>query len=820
MKRKTSVLVIFIGTIVALAFHLVAIAAIDAPHNEANNISCGNCHGQGLLQSPFWGGVMSFDELCQYCHTASSCPLPEITGPQGMTHTDSNGDALAECRTCHDPHYQKQKNYKNTDASNLYLATGTITGCADNGDGTSTLTYSLITYKTGWDAAKIIGKTDTCRSAIIFPNVGKLGYNYPVTGINELDKEITVKGNATPLYQYIDSSTFAIMYGQFIKDSINDRAVKFFDKTGPNSYGDGDTIYDGICEVCHTLTDHYRNDGGGGDQNHSNVGGADGTNCISCHNHVDGLVHGGGSGTGCEACHGHEDGWLGGDYSGTTLSHSTHTENDDDDVKGPFMVCSNCHDTNNYPSFTDVQDISDTQVCDTCHSPGGSFNGLVSQGGSIGGKTNWTDGVYQVDGNLASNKEKWCAGCHDDAPAVVSGNTAPDICGDNSTYGFYLGAHGNGTYGVDHNSRSYNRGECVNCHASNNISATSSHGGQLFEENNEDCFKCHTDTSSYQTGGLVNRSYSYRAGGYADTLDDIQEAFSFTAPATSHNLGDILTFITGNWGYTSDSNPCAACHNPHIAIGDPANAPNSRKTSGTRGYSPVSRPSLHSKDTSVWGLWGDVATERTNTYASSLGGIYQAPNAASGYEPDGSSTQDGSNLADFNTVCTDCHDNTNDITSTPLGGTLEKFKWDIEKHGGGSATDDSFGTDVKTPYQETQLGNYVLTCTDCHEPHGSPNNYLVRKQVNNGEVTVTQYGAGSGPQGKLVKEWLYLCERCHHNLRSDSVHIHPLDVIGDSEADCITCHSPPGTFPNCKDCHFHGNNLIYGTPYKNNEQLF
>jgi hypothetical protein len=307
MNRKTKILMVFIGSIVALAFHFSAIAAVDAPHNEANNIGCGSCHAEGLLQS--WGGSMSIDELCQYCHTASSCPLPEITGPQGKTHIDSGGSAIAECRTCHNPHYQKQKNYKNTDASKLYLATGTITGYVYNGDGTSTLAYSSITYKNGWDAVKVVGKTDTCRHTILFPNLGKLGYSYPVIGIDEGAQEITVKGDTTPVYQYISSSTFAMIYGQLIEATINGRAVKFFDKAGPNSFADGDVIYDGVCEVCHTLTDHYRNDGGGGDQNHSNVGGADGTDCISCHDHVDGLTHGSGSGTGCEECHGHDSGY-------------------------------------------------------------------------------------------------------------------------------------------------------------------------------------------------------------------------------------------------------------------------------------------------------------------------------------------------------------------------------------------------------------------------------------------------------------------------------------------------------------------------------
>ena len=45
----------------------------------------------------------------------------------------------------------------------------------------------------------------------------------------------------------------------------------------------------------------------------------------------------------CNVCHGHDDGWGGNNYYGTTITHSTHTENDADDLKGPFVSCSNCH---------------------------------------------------------------------------------------------------------------------------------------------------------------------------------------------------------------------------------------------------------------------------------------------------------------------------------------------------------------------------------------------------------------------------------------------------------------------------------------------
>ncbi|MEW6418622.1 MAG: hypothetical protein AB1480_10935, partial [Nitrospirota bacterium] len=79
----------------------------------------------------------------------------------------------------------------------------------------------------------------------------------------------------------------AAMYGQYIKDIIDlsgtSKTVKFFDQTGTNSFADGDTTYNGVCEVCHTQTTHFQNTGGGSDQLHANVGGAGGTNCISCH---------------------------------------------------------------------------------------------------------------------------------------------------------------------------------------------------------------------------------------------------------------------------------------------------------------------------------------------------------------------------------------------------------------------------------------------------------------------------------------------------------------------------------------------------------
>lgn len=57
------------------------------------------------------------------------------------------------------------------------------------------------------------------------------------------------------------------------------KSVVFLATTGPNSFADGDSTYDGICEVCHTTTAHHRNNASG---DHSHYAGQ---NCLGCHAH-------------------------------------------------------------------------------------------------------------------------------------------------------------------------------------------------------------------------------------------------------------------------------------------------------------------------------------------------------------------------------------------------------------------------------------------------------------------------------------------------------------------------------------------------------
>ncbi|MDY6951897.1 MAG: Ig-like domain-containing protein [Thermodesulfobacteriota bacterium] len=202
------------------------------------------------------------------------------------------------------------------------------------------------------------------------------------------------------------------------------------------------TVDDGVCDVCHTsLGSAHPDTNHAGNHNQGNTG----NSCMgpACHSHAASFAHG--RGEGCEECHGHDAGYGGATGGkGTYMSHSTHTENDSDDLMGPDITCADCHDTNAYPSFNDGQDLANTTICDDCHSQGGSYDGLAMA------KGNWEDAVYEADGTtLQSGKDLWCATCHDEEPAEIYDVSAPMVIGDENAatrygtgYGFYRTGHG------------------------------------------------------------------------------------------------------------------------------------------------------------------------------------------------------------------------------------------------------------------------------------------------------------------------------------------------------------------------------------------
>jgi hypothetical protein len=126
-----------------------------------------------------------------------------------------------------------------------------------------------------------------------------------IPNIVHTDSIYTIQGNTSDTITTVQPMDMGkIQVGRDFKVvgiKTGDKPVKFFSNTGTNSFADGDTTYDGICEVCHTLTDHFRNDGTGPDQDHTSQGpSVPGTNCTACHSHVEGFK---GAGD-CVDCHG------------------------------------------------------------------------------------------------------------------------------------------------------------------------------------------------------------------------------------------------------------------------------------------------------------------------------------------------------------------------------------------------------------------------------------------------------------------------------------------------------------------------------------
>ncbi len=427
------------------------------------------------------------------------------------------------------------------------------------------------------------------------------------------------------------------------------------------------------------------------------------------------------------------------------------------------------------------------------------------------------------------------------------------ICPEKAYCGKYLdSAHGNTTYGVNRTSIAafgYSRGNCAHCHEQHGMiggTEPAPVGGpsayelladnfsgitlKPYSQSDNVCFYCHIGTGTLQTTSFSNFNYSITFGGNPDSLpNNIFEAFN---SLSYHNLYDVYRFITGLSGtktftsFPSGSNPCSGCHNVHIAKKSCGKPPLSNSYDATK--SAISKPSDHNN------LWGDDSSEKMNPNFTTN---YQSPywyNSVTTYEPANNTTSDGTNLPDYNTFCTDCHNSTNSIYSTTLGRNLRTINWNVEKHGKGNA---DVAISMKNPYG-TALGK-VLSCTDCHEPHGSSNLMLIRTEVNGtnlGSITTmdpfvppscsTPYSNYDTLKSNSISN---LCNKCHKddydfNTSCQNDHwyiVHHDSLAGDpfyTSGGCGNCHNSgqwgectsTRTAINCNCCHYHGSTYTYG----------
>lgn len=161
---------------------------------------------------------------------------------------------------------------------------------------------------------------------------------------------------------------------------------------------------DGICEVCHTKTSHYRNDASGGDHNHNRN-----SRCVNCHQHMKGFAS-----TGCDGCHKappavgkhlkhDETGNVPSSYTDATL-HST-----DNQYGFPCVKCHSGTHTNDTHSGT----ISDPYRVEVLFdsttdpkNPSGSYiqkyPDAVDQGNDPTKYFSWTQSIAGADGTCSN----------------------------------------------------------------------------------------------------------------------------------------------------------------------------------------------------------------------------------------------------------------------------------------------------------------------------------------------------------------------------------------------------------------------------------
>ena len=324
---------------------------------------------------------------------------------------------------------------------------------------------------------------------------------------------------------------------RWVRASINSRTVKFVkfstsDSPNPGvadgTLADGvDTKLDGACEVCHTTTKYHTNTGDG--KNHF-----DGTNCTTCHPHF------------LDDINNYFEPRFVGNQSHFT--HFTDPKGPQFQIKRPSDFCTYyCHSTSDFSLFKDGQPKATTTVCNPCHSKGGAFDGVADA--VIGAKPNWEDAIYDCGTSacppntwpyhLKNGKENWCAGCHDAGTSAVDGVSAPNVMGDNSTYGYNVSGHGR-------NPQNYIR--CDDCHDT----------VAVHTDGNARTYSASASPRNYQSG------YRLLFGMDIPRTDYAWGQNAFDLCMQCHSYGDLTGLTTSNFREDRNSPAERNLHNYHI----------------------------------------------------------------------------------------------------------------------------------------------------------------------------------------------------------------------------------------------------------------
>lgn len=562
---------------------------------------------------------------------------------------------------------------------------------------------------------------------------------------------------------------------------------------------------DGICEVCHTQTNHYRNDNSGGDHSHNA-----GTRCIGCHPHSSGFSAGGGESEGGVNCSGCHPGiWQG--MNGAVAKTSRHSIGNVAGVNDAFA--DSAVSWGDPLSSVAVGDRSCVNMCHQDHvhnDVGGTTHDFnvhedastnatrqVTRGGGgviVGGSP------ARTDFNGGASNGGLCVSCHRNS---VSG-TRPPVDGgafDASAHDFISNSVGATTYDWTytlHDGSTFDR-NCTKCHAEDSAPDESAipFSAVHFSDNplllsgtvnpagapaSFQCYACHgDDTTGSDLSGKDIASQIAKTYSHPSDDDSVHDSVA------EHQNAAFGNELDGVARHAS----CLDCHNTHeVKAGTHA-------TPGNRAGPPLE------------GAWGAQLSSNPGFWAAPTAGNFTKKTIIAGTDVEA-------------TLCFKCHSSYyGTLPNSPSGGyqetdTAREFNpnnvgnwapsWSSGETAGSfhpvlASAGNNLGatSNIKSPWTRTSL----MTCSDCHEsnstadpngPHGSTAGFMLKGPNTLWNANLASSSSGM-PNGTF-------CINCHNQNFSNSRFAGEKDHTYDKHRDfegqaisCFNCHSaiPHGT---------------------------
>ncbi|MGA2192043.1 MAG: CxxxxCH/CxxCH domain-containing protein [Nitrospirota bacterium] len=433
-----------------------------------------------------------------------------------------------------------------------------------------------------------------CHSASVgAPSWSKKSGNWAKNEVTHSTREMQKAGYATQRGNFVTQCTdchdphqtwngrFAIgtngyMVSPLATYSGNSYAVTFTARSGAGSLGTNSPPTTAICEVCHTRTLYHKNT--------ASTPHYDGSNCLDCHSHSTGFGLPPAPPPPCNTCHGNPPTspatLVGGQANrggyprtgaASAGSHAYHTYTS---ATGAGYECDVCHlggmSEGAVKPWKKVIIVNFSFVGYTSGSfdgfapiSGYSFNSKNTAGGTLACRNTYCHGNFK-GGNL-SNKPLWtntatapCGSCHGTAPPALMNHsvhlTAPwgpkDVCEDchppNSSIGRNVG-HAGGVKIMKDGLPLASTTVCGTCHGHGTATAKAFWGVTTMRRSTSWCESCHDGYSLTNTAAGT--------GGKDMLAENV--------------VGDKITYgfdVTGH-GMTGISDSCTNCHSatsPHI----------------------------------------------------------------------------------------------------------------------------------------------------------------------------------------------------------------------------------------------------------------